>query len=90
MPLPDNYKQLILNKLKEKNAMPQCEICLQNNWAVVDQAVSAPVSDLSGGFHLPQPHIPCAGLICNHCGNLRLFALGALGIDVNPKKIIND
>lgn len=90
MPLPDNYKQLILDKLKEKGAMPQCEICHENNWAVVDQAVSAPVSDLSGNFRLPQPQIPCAGLICNNCGNLRLFALGALGVDINPKKKQDD
>ncbi len=86
MPLPENYKELILEKLQEKKAMPNCEICQHNHWSVVDQAVSAPISDLSGGMRIPQPQIPCAGLICNNCGNLRLFALGALGIEVNPKK----
>ena len=88
MPLPDNYKDLVLKKLKERRTTPQCEICNENNWAVVDQAVSIPVSDLSGNFRIPQPQIPCAGLICNNCGNLRLFALGALGIETKPK--IND
>lgn len=86
MPLPDNYKKLILEKLKERGAAPLCEICQHNNWAVVDQAIAAPISDLSGTLRIPQPHIPCAALICNHCGNMRLFALGALGIDINLKK----
>lgn len=83
MSLPENYKELILTKLKEKGAAVQCEICQHNNWSVVDQAVSAPISDLSGGVRIPQPQIPCAGLICNNCGNLRMFALGALGIEIN-------
>lgn len=86
MPLPENYKDQVIDKLGQKGASAHCEICKHNDWAVVDQAVGAPISDLSGGMRIPQPQIPCAGLICNHCGNLRLFALGALGIDVNPKK----
>jgi hypothetical protein len=82
MSLPSNYKDLILEKLKEKEVSPKCELCGHNNWAVIDQAVSAPISDLTGGVRIPQPQVPCAGLICNNCGNLRLFALGALGINV--------
>ncbi len=82
MPLPSNFKDQVLQKLKEKGAAPSCEVCHQNNWAVVDQAIAAPITDLSGGLRIPQPQIPCAGLICNNCGNLRLFALGALGIEI--------
>jgi hypothetical protein len=86
MPLPSNYKDQIIQKLNERGAMPKCELCGHNDWSVVEQAVTAPISDLSGTFRIPQPQIPCAGLICNHCGNLRLFALGALGFDMNAKQ----
>ncbi len=86
----EQYKDKILEKLIEKKAIPQCEICLHNNWGVVDQPVTAPIGDLSGAIRIPQPQIPCAGLICNNCGNLRLFALGALGIDPMSFKKKND
>ena len=85
MPLPENYKEQILKKLKEKGATPNCELCSHNDWSVIDQAISAPISDLTGNLRISQPQVPCAGLICNNCGNLRLFALGALGIDINKK-----
>ena len=59
---------------------PKCEICDHNHWSAVDQAATLLVSDLGGGISLPPPNIPCAALICNNCGNVRLFALGALGV----------
>ena len=83
MPLPLNFRDLVMETLKNRGTMPQCEICGQNNWSVVEQAISAPISDLSTSISFPQPNIPCAGIICNNCGNLRLFALGALGININ-------
>lgn len=83
MPLPTDFKDRLLAKLSERGMRPQCEICGHNDWAVVDQAVSVQITDLSGGFTIPPPQIPCAGLVCNNCGNLRLFALGAL--DLLPK-----
>lgn len=78
MPLPAEFKDQLLAKLAERGARPQCEICEHNNWAVVDQAISVQITDLSGALRIPPPQIPCAGLVCNNCGNLRLFALGAL------------
>jgi hypothetical protein len=84
MALPPDFKETVLAKLTEKRANPVCEICGQNNWAVVDQAVSIQVTDLSGAFSIPPPQIPSAGLVCNNCGNIRLFALGALGLLPKP------
>ena len=80
MPLPADFKDQLLQKLAEKKINPNCECCGQNNWAVIDQAVSVQLTDLSGGFRIPPPQVPSAGLVCNNCGNIRLFALGALGI----------
>ena len=80
MSLPTEFREKVLAALSEKRANPTCEICGQNNWSVVDQAASVQLTDLSGGFRIPPPQIPAAALVCNNCGNIRLFALGALGL----------
>ena len=80
MSLPSNFKEKLLEALKERSANATCEICNHNDWAVIDQAVSIQVTDLSGAWQIPPPQIPSGGLICNNCGNIRLFALGALGL----------
>jgi len=80
MPLSDDFKDRLLEKLQERGARIQCEICNQNTWAVVDQAISLQITDLSPSFKIPAPQIPSAGMVCNNCGNVRLFALGALNL----------
>lgn len=80
MALPSDFSAKLLATLQERKVNPICELCGQNNWAVVDQAVSVQITDLSGRFSIPPPQIPSAGLVCNHCGNIRLLALGVLGL----------
>jgi len=86
MPLPNNYKERLLEELKKRGSKANCELCDHNNWAVVDQAVSLNITDLSGSFRIPPPQIPSAALICNNCGNVRIFALGVLGLLDNKKE----
>jgi hypothetical protein len=85
MPLPPDFREKVLAALAQKWPNPSCDICGHNNWAVVDQAVSIQVTDLSGSVSIPPPQIPSAGLVCNNCGNIRLFALGALGLLARPE-----
>lgn len=80
MALPEDYQKKIVEVLNKKKANANCEICNSNNWAIADQAVTLLVSKLEGGISLPPPNIPCAVVVCNNCGNVRLFALNALGI----------
>lgn len=80
MSLPSDYREKLINALKERGANVICEVCGRNNWAVIDQAVSIQVTDLSGSWQIPPPQIPSGGLVCNNCGNIRLFALAALGM----------
>lgn len=80
MPLPSDFKEKLLKALADRKANSTCEICGQNDWSVVDQAISVQITDLSDSSLIPQPQLPCAGIICNNCGNVRLFALGALGL----------
>jgi hypothetical protein len=79
-PMAQDFKETVMAKLSERGIRPLCEVCGHNNWAVVDQPISIVVGGSSSGFSIPLPQIPAAGLICNNCGNVRLFALGALGL----------
>lgn len=80
-----NFKDVLLKRLIEKGVRPECEACGQNNWSVVDQPVGVMIVNLSGAFQIPPPHIPSVALICNNCGNVRIFALGVLGL-LSPQK----
>ncbi len=80
MSLPANFKELLIQALRDRGANAICEVCTKNNWAVIDQAVSVQVTDLSGSWQMPPPQIPSGGLVCNNCGNIRIFALGVLGL----------
>ena len=50
MALPSDFSAKLLATLQKRKVNPICELCGQNNWAVVDQAVSVQITDLSGGF----------------------------------------
>ena len=84
MALPPNFKDRLLKKLNERGVRNICEACGRNNWAVVDQPIGLMISDMTGGLRIPMPQIPAAGLVCNNCGNVRIFALGAL--DLLPER----
>jgi hypothetical protein len=85
MALPEDYQQKVLQALNKKKINANCEVCAQNNWSVADQAVTLLVSNLEGGISLPPPNIPSAALVCNNCGNVRLFALSVLGLLENKE-----
>ncbi|MDA2929323.1 hypothetical protein MYX84_05145 [Acidobacteria bacterium AH-259-O06] len=76
------YKDRVISRLAELQVKPKCEICDHDNWTFVAQVIAVPVLDNDGLFVLPPPQIPSAGLVCNNCGNIRFFALAALGIDL--------
>lgn len=78
MSLPSDYRNKLLAALQERGVEGKCGLCGHNDWAVIDQAVSVQITDLSGSFQIPPPQIPSAGLICNNCGNIRLFSLAVL------------
>lgn len=84
-----NFKDKVIEKLNEKQIKANCEICTKNDWALVDQPVSINITDLSGNLRIPMPQVPSAAMICNHCGNIRLFALGVLGLIPKPQTPIN-
>ncbi len=80
MTLPQDFKDRLLAELSKRGINPECECCRKNDWTVIDQAVSVQITDLSGSVRIPAPEVPSAGLVCNNCGNIRLFALGVLNL----------
>lgn len=83
MALPDDFKEQLLAKVKSRMKETDCELCRENNWSVLDTAIALNLTDLTGAFRMPPHQIPAGALICNNCGNVRLFALGVL--DLLPK-----
>lgn len=86
MPLPPDFQNSLVAKLKERGIIPQCELCGNNDWAVLNMSVSLHLSDMSGKYSIPPPQVPTGGLVCSKCGNVRLFALGALGLLAEKKE----
>lgn len=84
MATPIDLKGQLLGALQKRGVRPQCEVCGQNTWSVVDQPIGLPITDLTGNVVIPAPQIPVAALICNNCGNVRTFALGVLQLLPTP------
>jgi hypothetical protein len=80
MELPADFRDQVLDKLKERGVRFECELCGQNDWSIFDRPL--PVQVASGS--VSPPYIPSAALICSNCGNMRLLALGAL--DLSPDR----
>jgi len=68
------------------DARGKCAQCGGSDFLVVDSPILPPVVDFNSeeGDEDNAPTIPCVGLICKRCGNLRLFSAGYLGM-MEPK-----
>jgi hypothetical protein len=83
--LPADYRDRLLQALKDRGVRSECELCAKNTWSFVDQPIALFITDPDGAFRIPMPQIPTGALICNNCGNVRTFALAALGLLSPPK-----
>lgn len=74
--------QEFINSLTKKmggRSFPQCPICGGENYTSTDNFVTLPVSKELGNVTLG-PNIPTGMVICENCGHIEFFALGALGL----------
>lgn len=69
-------KQVVAEKLNQKGVGATCPSCSKNDWALLDHAMLVP----EWINNLPAPGIPAAVMVCNNCGHIRSYALGALGL----------
>lgn len=71
----DDIRNFLLTKVKNHH----CPLCLTNAWAVIgDEKHVLGIIGLpnEGGFSIPPPNIPVAGVSCNECGYIRMHNLG--------------
>jgi hypothetical protein len=80
MALPADYLDNVRKALGEKGVIGVCDGCGKNNWSIVSQPIKLPLTDLTTNVRIPEPNIPCAAVVCSTCGNVRLHALGVLGL----------
>ena len=59
--------------------IPICPYCGGNQFTSTDKLASVFIGDELDGINLG-PTIPAGMVICENCGHLELFALGALGL----------
>jgi ribosomal protein L32 len=86
MKKPANFRERVIRSLTEKKANPVCPSCGHNNWAVIEEIVSITVAASDGGYRVPPPFVPAAGVICNNCGHIRFHSLAALGIGLEEEQ----
>lgn len=76
--------------LKLKNGrIPECPYCGSTSFRTTEDYASILVSDDFDGLKIGNS-IPCGIVICEKCGHIELFALGALQLLPNKEKNKND
>ncbi|MFC1896469.1 hypothetical protein ACFL0Q_07415 [Thermodesulfobacteriota bacterium] len=75
-----SYEEKVMTALRKSGAKSSCEVCSGNDWKLLDKPVALVCTEPDVPLSLPSPHLPAAATICVKCGNVRLLALGALGI----------
>jgi hypothetical protein len=80
-PVPQPELDKIIKILKEKGADKPCPRCGKEEFTLVDAFFRQPLQEsLKGLVLLGGPTIPCAVVICQHCGFMSQHALGYLGL----------
>ena len=69
-----------LNAIRLKCPNPQpCPFCGALNYVTDPEMAMIPVQSSTDGLVIGKS-IPCGILVCNNCGHVNFFALGALGL----------
>jgi uncharacterized ferredoxin-like protein len=77
-------QQKIAAKLEELHATKVCEVCGNDSFIVMKASTELIAIDLKGSGQMLNKALPTAVTVCSNCGNVRLHALGVLGL--MPKK----
>lgn len=80
MPLTKELKVEIANALQIRSLPGSCSVCGQNNWILNEYITYIDLSEPGGPITIGGQSMPCAPLVCNHCGNTLLFNLVVLGV----------
>ena len=76
----------IAKRLTDKGAVQPCPRCGHREFSVADGYFNHTLQDELKGLVIGGKSIPCAIVICVHCGYLSQHALGALGLLPPPEE----
>lgn len=77
----EDFKQMIIKRLRERNVRGACPMCGNRNFTLVDGYLNRPLqTELTMGMVLGGPSIPTVAIACSNCGFISEHALGALDL----------
>ncbi len=81
MTWPEDVQQRIIRAITARvPRMPLCAVCGRQQWTLASGVVTIQLQEDPGAYVLGGPAMPCAALVCQHCGNTLLLNLVVLGL----------
>ncbi len=84
--LTEEMKRQIANALAMRIGTIVCPICHQSKYTLLDGFFVDAIQDHYQGMQLGGRMLPSVMLVCNNCGHLESFSLGALGLMQSEKR----
>ena len=79
MPLSPEELSIIQTSLNARAIQNRCDVCGHaNTMGIVPETAQVPMAYAPTAIGAGA--IPCAVIVCNHCGHTRFHALGPLGL----------
>lgn len=75
---PDDFIKAVSKKMNGKT-VPTCPYCGGKKYTSTRNVAAILIGDDTENLNLG-PHIPSGMIICESCGHIEFFALGALGL----------
>ena len=75
---PDEFIASLSKKMGKRD-VPNCPFCRGQKFTTTDQIATISITKNYGNVELG-PFIPTGMLVCENCGHIDFFALGALGL----------
>lgn len=80
MALPEETSQQVIEALRSHARLGKCPACGSDHWVMAGGFMTLPLADGAGGDPAGGSALPCAAIVCKHCGNTLLFNLVVLGL----------
>lgn len=78
--MTEEKKRQIASTLAKRTGIIACPICHQSKYTLLDGYFVDVIQDKYQGMQLGGRLLPSVMLVCNNCGHLESFSLGALGL----------
>ena len=89
--MDEKEKDRILKRFSELIPNPECPMCLNRQFTIVDSYITMPVADeyqkLSPLF---KRAIPSVGVICTRCGYISIHSMSVMKLMDIKEKSVND